>query len=225
MGYRGKTAERARARALRAEGLTMPEIALRLGVARSSVSLWVRDVPFEASPGRTGPRRRGPNALQRRKQAEIEELMVAGRERIGALSEREFLTAGLALYAGEGSKTENSVKFTNTDPRLVAYFCAWFRRFFAVDESRLRVRLYLHEDLDLEKAIEFWADVTGIPAHQFTAPYRAVNDPSRREAKHIFGCVAVVYSCSRTLRAILGLMAALLEQERWPAAEDGDRPW
>jgi hypothetical protein len=36
--------------------------------------------------------------------AEIDRLLAEGRARIGRLSEREFLIAGVALYAGEGSK-------------------------------------------------------------------------------------------------------------------------
>jgi len=149
MGYRGKLAEREQARRLRATGLPMADIAARLGVSKSSVSLWVRDVPFEARPRPTRGRRRGPNALQRRKQAEIARLLAEGRDRVGRLSEREFLVAGVALYAGEGSKRDGEVRFVNSDPRMVAFFCSWLRRFFAIDESRLRVRLYLHEELDL----------------------------------------------------------------------------
>jgi len=49
-------------------------------------------------------RRRAPNALQRRKQAEIDRLLAEGRQRVGRLSEREFLVAGVALYAGEGPR-------------------------------------------------------------------------------------------------------------------------
>jgi transposase len=52
MGYRGKVEEQERARALRAEGHTLADIAAKLGVAKSSVSLWVRDVPFTPSPRR-----------------------------------------------------------------------------------------------------------------------------------------------------------------------------
>jgi Helix-turn-helix domain len=145
MGYRGKLAERERARRLRASGLPLAEIAARLGVSRSSVSVWVRDVAFEPHPRGTCGRRRAPNALQRRKQAEIDRLLAEGRDRVGRLSEREFLVAGVALYAGEGSKRDGSVQFANSDWRMVAFFCSWLRRFFAIDESRLRVRLYLHE--------------------------------------------------------------------------------
>ena len=66
MGYRGKVVERERARELRAESWALLDIAQELGVSKSSVSLWVRDVEFEPRPRRRTARRREPNALQRR---------------------------------------------------------------------------------------------------------------------------------------------------------------
>ncbi len=169
--------ERERARELRAEAWTLVEIADELGVAKSSVSLWVRDVDFEPKPRAKVARRREPNALQRRKQAEIDELLAEGRRRIGRLTDQEFLVAGTALYAGEGSKTAGEVRFANTDPRMISFFCLWLRHFFDVDESRMRVRLYLHEGLDLDAAVEFWSRLTSIPPKQFPAPYRAMRRP------------------------------------------------
>jgi hypothetical protein len=216
MGYRGKLAERQQARQLRRAGLPLAEIAARLGVSKSSVSLWVRDVAFEPLPRVTRGRRREPNALQRRRQAEIDRLVEEGRARIGRLSEREFLVAGVALYAGEGSKRDGSVIFANSDPRMVVLFCSWLRHFFQIDESRLRVRLYLHQGLDLDGAIAFWSEVTGIAASQFSKPYRAVPDPSIRHAKHVHGCVGVRYSCSATHRSIMGLVGALLSDAAIP---------
>jgi hypothetical protein len=211
MGYRGKLSERQQARQLRRDGLPLAEIAARLGVSKSSVSLWVRDVPFDPLPRPPRGRRREPNALQRRRQVEIDRLVAEGRERIGRLSEREFLVAGVALYAGEGSKTDGSVLFANSDPRMIAFFCAWLRRYFEIDEARLRVRLYLHEGLDLAAAVAFWSGVTGIPASQFQKPYRAIPDPTIRRTKHVHGCVGVRYSCSATHRGIIGLVGALLD--------------
>jgi hypothetical protein len=210
MGYRGKLAERQQARLLRRTGLPLAEIALRVGVSKSSVSLWVRDVEFEPVPRPPRGRRRAPNALQRRRQAEIDRMVEEGRARIGRLSEREFLVAGVALYAGKGSKRDGEVRFANTDPRMVAFFCTWFRRFFAVDETRLRVRLYLHEGLDLAASVAFWSRMTGIPPGQFGKPYRAVPDPTIRHTKHVHGCVSIGYSCSATHRSIMGLVGALL---------------
>ncbi|HEV8653798.1 MAG TPA: helix-turn-helix domain-containing protein [Actinomycetes bacterium] len=216
MGYRGKVAERERARLLRAEGLTMAEIAARLDVSKSSVSLWVRDVDFEPRPRVTSGRRREPNALQRRKQAEIDRLVQEGSARVGQLSEREFLMAGVALYAGEGAKQDGRVRFANSDRRIIAFFCSWLRHFFEIDESRLRVLLYLHEGLDLRVAMAYWSAVTGIPEPQFGKPYRAVPDPSIRHTKHVHGCVTVGYSCSATHRSIMGLVGALLDDAAIP---------
>lgn len=209
MGYRGKLYEQARARELRAAGGTLVEIADELGVSKSSVSLWVRDVPFTPSRRRTGPQRR-PNRLRDRRLAEIAELDAAGTQRIGVLSDDAFLAAGVALYAGEGSKTDGVVKFANTDPGMVSFFCAWLRRYFVVDEARLRVTVYLHQGLDLGSAHRFWSGVTGIPTSQFRAPYRPVLREGRRRTKHVHGCAYVTYGCSRTHRAVMGMVRALL---------------
>jgi hypothetical protein len=210
MGYRGKLVEQQQARQLRRTGLPLAEIAAHLGVAKSSVSLWVRDVEFSSLPRPPRGRRRDPNALQRRRRAEIDRLVEDGRARIGRLSEREFLVAGVALYAGEGAKRDGAVKFANSDPRMITFYCAWLRRFFEIDEARLRVRLYLHEGLDLDASVAFWSELTGIPRSQFQKPYRAVPDPSIRRAKHVHGCVSIDYSCSATHRTIMGLVRALL---------------
>jgi transposase len=151
MGYRGKLAERQQARQLRRIGLPLTEIAIRLGVSKSSVSIWVRDVEFDPLPRPPRGRRRDPNALQRRRQAEIDRLIEEG-----------------------------------------------------------RLRLDLHQGLDLATAKAFWSALTGIPESQFVKPYRAVADPSIRNAKHVHGCVGVRYSCSATHRSIMGLVGALL---------------
>jgi hypothetical protein len=219
VGYRGKVSEQERAREHRSHAWTLNEIAGELGVARSSVSLWVRDVPFDEAvrAKRAGANRnrgaqgRGPNRLARRRQAEVERLLAEGRGLIGDMSERDLLIAGAALYAGEGGKTGDRVRFANSDPRMIALFCCWLRHFFEIDESRLRIQLYLHQGLDLDAANAFWSDVTGIPVEQFVRPYRAVPDPSIRHSKHPMGCPGVCYSCSRTHRAVMGLVAGLLE--------------
>jgi AcrR family transcriptional regulator len=214
VGYRGKVADQEQARLLRAEGHTVADIAETLGVSKSSVSLWVRDIEIEVRR-RVAVNRR-PHAQHIAKLAEIEECDSVGAERIGVLSNEAFLVAGVALYAGEGSKGDGRVSFANTDPSMVRFFCVWLRKFFAIDDARLRVRVYLHEDLDLEAAEQFWSGVTAIPRSQFRAAYRAKADPTIRLNKHEYGCVYVGYSCSRTHRLVMGLVRALLASEAIP---------
>ena len=191
MGYGGKVWEQQRARELRAEAWTLAEIAAELGVSKSSASVWTRDVDFQTRPPRRA-RKRGPNRLERAKAAEIERCRVEGIRMIDELTEREFLMAGLGLYAGDGAKGGNSVRFANSNPALISLFCAWFRRFFDVDESRLRVKLYLHDDLDLGAAVDHWVGVTGIPAAQFQRPYRPRARSTLRRNRHVHGCCHVV---------------------------------
>jgi transcriptional regulator with XRE-family HTH domain len=209
MGYRGKVVERARARELRAESWTFEEIALELGVAKGTVSVWARDVDFEPKSRRRA-RNRGPNKLQRRKTADIETRRREGIARVGMMSEREFLLAGVGLYAGDGSKSGNEVAFSNSNPELIRFFCLWFRRFFAVGEKRLRIHLYLHDDLDLEAAEEFWSELCAIPRSQFHKTYRARADPTMRTNRHINGCCHVRYGSTAALREIKGMMEGLV---------------
>jgi hypothetical protein len=209
MGYGGNVTEQQRAHELRAQAWTLQDIAAELGVSKSSVSLWVRDVEFVPKPRNRGHPSMKPHPHHLRKLAEIERCRQAGVECIGALSEREFLVLGAALYAGEGAKTDGDVKFANTDPALIRIFLVWLRRFFDIDERRLRVYLYLHEGLDLKAAQQYWFDLTGIPIEQFGKPYRAIADPTRRRSKHVMGCPAIVYSDTATHRRVMGLVRAV----------------
>jgi transcriptional regulator with XRE-family HTH domain len=209
MGYGGKIEEQHQARELRSKAWTLADIAAELGVSKSSVSTWTREVEFEPNPRRTG-RKRGPNKLQRKKADEIEQCRVDGIQWVGELSEREFLMAGLGLYAGDGAKTPGGVRFANSNPAMVILFCRWFRTFFDIDEERLRIQLYLHEDLDYATAVAFWSEAVDIPSTQFSKPYRAIANATRRKNRHVYGCCHVRYSSTPIHRQILGLMQALL---------------
>lgn len=216
MGYGGKLVEQQRARELRAEAWTLRDIATELGVSKSSVSLWVRDVEFVPRPRNRGHPSMQPHPMHVRKLAEIERCRQEGIERIGRLSDREFLVLGLALYAGEGGKTNGDVRFANSDPRMILTFITWLRHFFDVDESRVRMRLYLHEDLDLDAAIEFWSQLNAIPPSQFGKPYRAVADNTLRRNRHIYGCPGLSYCCSLTHRRVMGMIEAILSDTALP---------
>ncbi len=209
MGYRGKVVERERARELRAESWTLQEIADELGVAKGSVSVWVRAVEFTPKPRNRGHSSHRPHPLTLRKQAELERCQEQADEWLGSVSDRDLTMFCLGLYAGEGSKTPGAVSMANTNPALIRVFMHWLRRHFEIEEGRLRCKLYLHEGLDLEAATMSWSELTGIPATQFRVPYRAVADETRRTSKHHFGCATVMYCCTLTHRRLLAMIEAI----------------
>jgi transcriptional regulator with XRE-family HTH domain len=209
MGNGGKQVERQRARELRAAAWTLREIADELGVSKGSVSAWVRDVQFVPKPRNRGHAEHRPHPLHVRKLAEIERCRVEAEALIGTLSERDLTMFCLALYAGEGSKTEGAVKFANTSPTLSRVFITWLRQVFDVDETRLRVTLYLHSDLDLDAANEFWSSALSVPIGQFPKPYRAQADSTMRNNRHIHGCATIGYSCRLTHRRVMAMIEAV----------------
>ena len=211
MGYRGKVEERQRARSLRARSWTLLEIATELGVSKSSVSAWVRDVDFEPKPRNRGHPAGPKHPMRLKKEAELERCRTEADEWVGTIAERDIALEmfALALYAGEGGKTDGSIIFANSDPVLVRLFLKWLRTRFDIEESRLRMGLYLHADLDLDAAQRFWSEVTGVPKAQFQKPYRAVVDETMRHRRHEFGCARLVYSDTLVHRRVMAMIQAV----------------
>ncbi len=124
---------------------------------------------------------------------------------------------GLALYLGEGFKTEGrGVGLANTAPDVLLFFVTWLRRCFQIDESRLRVRIYLHEGLDLGAATRFWSGLLSIPPAQFTKPYRARRRETTRRSKHEHGCPSVRYSDNLLHRRVMALIEAVTSSVALP---------
>ena len=209
MGYRGKVVEKRRARELRAESWTLQEIAAELGVSKSSVSGWVRDVDFVPQPRNRGHPAGPHHPMRRRKEADIAAARLEAEQRIGEVSDRDLLMFALALYAGEGGKSEGAVIFANSDPVLISAFLHWLRSEFDLDEERFRGRLYLHADLDLDAATAFWSLRSGIPTERFHRPYRAAVDATMRQNRHEYGCFTVKYHSRSIQRRVMARIRAI----------------
>jgi len=111
---------------------------------------------------------------------------------------------GLMLYWGEGDKARKSfVALTNTDPKVLIYFVNWFRRYFYFDENRLRGRLYIWEDLDEERAKNFWSGILGIPVSQFTKSYISKSKSKVKKRRHEFGVCRVSYCSAKIYNEIM----------------------
>jgi len=212
MGHAGKIEEQIQARQLRARSWTLQEIADELDVSKSSASIWCRGVDFVPKPRNRGHSSHKPHPLHVKKLQEIERCRVEAAQIVGDLSERDLLIYGLALYLGEGAKTEDSgFGLANTSGAVMVSFLVWMRSFFDIDESRLRVRLYLHEGLDLVAATRYWSELLNIPVAQFNRPYRPQPRESNgvRHSKHQFGCATVRYSDVSIHRRVMAMVDAL----------------
>ncbi len=169
---------RAKARELRLQGLDYEEIVAQLGVSKSSVSLWVRDLP---RPRRVAPEECAKRTAERMRRYWTAERPVRAARRaaasaaaaagIGGLTDREILIAGAVAYWCEGTKNKpyrraDRVTFVNSDPELISFFLI-FLDTAGIPRSDLAFQLQIHESADVESAKRFWLTLTEARPEQF----------------------------------------------------------
>jgi hypothetical protein len=167
-----KTSERAEARRLRAdEGRSVREIAAMVGVSRSSVSLWTRDIELTQEQ-HEALRQRNPiyngqrlGAITRSKQARARRLKWQEDGRALARHGNALHAAGCMLFWAEGAKKRTGIDFSNSDPDMVRFFLDFLRRFYGVDDSGVRITCNLFADhLERQREVEdFWLATLGLP--------------------------------------------------------------
>lgn len=210
---RAKDAVRAQARELREMGLDYKQIAAELGVSKSSVSLWVRDMqrpPHLSDEHRCRRSAAGARrywATQRPlREAVRGKIVTSAAAEIGKLSNRELLIAGVIAYWCEGAKSKpwrrnDRVIFINSDPGLITLFLR-FLEIAGVAKDQLTYRLSIHVSADVPAAERFWLEVTSAEPGQFQKPSLKRHNP-RTVRKNVgddyHGCLIVAVRLSAVL--------------------------
>ena len=219
---RAKDARHAEARRLRGEGLSYDQIAKRLGVSKSSVSLWVRDLPRPPHLSPEESRKRSAEGVRRywkREYAHRDELRAAVGRQIGELTDRETLIAGAIAYWCEGSKTKPwrtagaKVTFINSDPGLIRFFLH-FLDVAGIDRADLIFRVHIHESANVAGAEGFWAELTGAPEDQFRRTTLKHHNPKtvrKNTGEDYHGCLMIrVRRSGEFYRRIEGWVSGIL---------------
>lgn len=173
-------AKRATSQELRKVGYSMAEIAGKLKISKSTVSLWVRNVTLsDQAKQRIQSRKELGRAkgLFSKKAAELVEI-AAIQTTVNNLycqtdlNKNYFKLLSAFLYWGEGSKNSNCVSFINSDPVMMKTFVTLLRKSFEIDERKLRVLLHLHDYHNEVELKQFWSKVTEVPISQFSKIYQ-----------------------------------------------------
>ncbi len=216
---------RVRARDLREQGLDYKQIAAELGVSKSSVSLWVRDLPRPPGLSYEECRKRAAEGVRRYwaaerpiREAEREAVRTAAVAQIGQLNDREVLIAGAIAYWCEGAKNKpyrrsDRVVFMNSDPALIGLFLR-FLEAAGVERDRLIYQVQIHESADVQAAQRYWQIVTEADGAQFRRPTLKRHNPRtvrKNTGDDYHGCLRVEVRCSTGLyRKIEGWAAAAI---------------
>ncbi|MFE9572109.1 helix-turn-helix domain-containing protein [Streptomyces sp. NPDC006692] len=201
---------RARARELRAQGMTYDQIQVELGCSKSSISLWVRDLP-RPEPRYTEEERRalmnqGLVQLRAAQDEERRAAKVAARDEVGKLSDRELFLIGVGLYWAEGAKDKayrrrEVLQFINSDPDMIKVYLRWLD-LLGVSRDRMHFRVSIHESADVAEAERFWADLAGVDASTFHRATLKKHNPrtKRKNTEEAYrGCLVIYVTKSADL--------------------------
>ena len=175
------------------EGLSVKEIARALSVSTSSISRWVRDVALRPEQQRAlrahdrGRRVEAGRVCRERARGRRASWQEEGRAQ-ARLAEPLHL-AGTMLYWAEGSRSRNSVYFTNSDPAMVAFFKRFLVETLGVRPESIRIDLNLFADhlRDQRRIEHFWLEALRLPSSSLRAS--TVNVYSRHSARKRLNCL------------------------------------
>lgn len=171
-----RTKDRLSAVALRRKGYSYSQIKAELGISKSTLSNWLRDMPLSSSRLRA---LRDTNQLRIEK-SRLTKLATKTKRRqtvyekvasdIESSQDKNFV-AGFYLYWGEGTKSaEYTVAITNTDPAIVVCYIEWLK-LLSIDITKLSCKLHLYSDQDETALKNFWTKKTGIPKSKYYKSY------------------------------------------------------
>lgn len=178
-----KPKTRQAARQLRQQdGLSIKEIAEKLGAARSSVSVWVRDIDLTPQQQARLDERNKYHPAQRRgshaNKAKHRELREQYQQE-GRLKAREsdlLHSWGCMLYWAEGNKSRNMIAFSNSDVDMMKIFVRFLRESLRISDENIRFRVNCYADTEERQSqvIQYWCDALKLSqeharSHSFNA--------------------------------------------------------
>ncbi len=163
------------------------EIQLELGIPKSTLSLWLRDVKLSEDArlrlsGRIqqgvlkGLVRRNKEQTGRAHEKALSIRQLAAQEVHGDMC-RNLLLIGVILYWAEGYKrlritdgierTGHAISFVNADPEAIRIFVRFLLEELGVDANDVRLNMRLYKTIDEEDAKRHWKQVTGLSDKNF----------------------------------------------------------
>jgi hypothetical protein len=223
MGYYGNLEKKKLIQQLRQDGHSYREIEKLTQTSKSTIGNYCQNIKLNKqqiqkliknkNEGLIKASLSGAKSNKDKRISQEKQLLQQGIDQVGKLSKRDKFIAGIALYQGEGSKTNNAVEFTNSNPETINFMVNWLHDFCQIDLSELKFSLWLHDNLDETKAIGYWCDLLKIKSSQFGKTYFAKNkenSPKIRKNIHQFGIMKIRFYNSAKLRLILGWIKGVL---------------
>ncbi len=212
--------EKTKAIELRKKGLSYRDILKSVPVAKSSLSLWLKDLPLTKQEKYSLKKRKDNNISRGRiKAAGVLSQKRLDREAIWLEEARclfqqyqqsPLFQIGIALYWAEGAKRSNQWSFINSDEEMNSVVLLWLENFVGLERRELRYRLYVHKLYAHENCELWWQKKMNIPSSSFSC---TVYKPSGRGIKkrpQYKGCLRIEVPKSKELLMKMKFWQAML---------------
>ena len=210
------------------EGLPIREIAERLAVSKSSVSLWVRDIALtqdqEAALTARNPALNGQMTGMRVRRERCRLRRIEAQEhgrRLARLGDPVH-RGGCMLFWGEGSKDRNVVQLANTDADLLQTFVDFLRQCYAVPDSAFAfsVNCFLGNGLTLAEIESWWLARLGLPRgclRKAVVNRASAASRRRRGNVHPYGTARITLHSTDVIQSIYGAIQeyAGIDRPEW----------
>lgn len=156
---------------LRKRGFSYNLIAEKLKIGKSTLSCWLKEIPFKPNKEvlkriKTGPQKSGMVRHNQRVEKTRSIKKIAKKE-IGIISLRDLWMLGLGLYIGEGAKSIESLRIINSDPEIIKVAIKWFKEVLNLKNENIVISVHIYPDNNLKKCLNFWSNKTKLPTSQF----------------------------------------------------------
>ena len=188
---------------LRKTGMSMTVIESKLGIPRSTLSGWFKNIELTEKQklaleisSQNGWLEARKSAVKWHKAQKELRLLHAQEQAAEVMSSLELNSATLdiafaMLYLGEGAKN-STTSIANSDPKVLKFILKVLAINYGVTKNDVRCELHLRADQDPEELKSYWSSELGIPLSRFRGAYIDQRSAGRPTYDHYMG-VCVLY--------------------------------
>lgn len=187
-----KTKLKTQAEKMRKAGQSYSMIQKELGVSKSTLSSWLKNLPLGI--GRIRELRDfNPERIEKTRQTKLRKKL-ARRDTVLSKVKHDFkvnkkalFKEGFYLYWGEGTKTaEYTVALTSSDPSIIKCFISWLK-LLGVKKLDMRIKIHMYSDQKESEVLNFWIKNTSLAKNQFYKTYIKKSHRDKKTYKGTFG--------------------------------------
>lgn len=189
---------------LRQRGTSLRSVEKILGIPKSTLSGWFRNVPLTKSQklvlkrnhqiALSKAREKATAWHNQQKDNRIREAEESAAKLLSMADLKNPAISELALamlYLGEGLKTRSGTGIGNSDPLILKFFVNVLLKIYKININKIKCSLHLRADQDPEAMKRYWSKELHIPVENFTSPSIDLRTKGKATYSTYFGVCVV----------------------------------